>query len=219
MGSAARNGRGRAGEARDMGFFRRSRPAPPSTPPAPVPVVVDQADLVRAGRLFEQFERAVGSDPAVRHAVAEIARAGGAMSMEDAVRAHVNGNPPDRARPWRWLAKVAQEAQRSGDRDLVAHLALFVSMWVTMFDPHLTLADRMDVLLDPPPAHLLGDILSIALDELPSIAPATVLAEKSGERTTAATVLLTCALRARELRPGLVTPAARATADSVVASS
>ena len=130
----------------------------------------------------------------------------------------MNGTPPDQHRPWRWLAAVAQEAQRTGDRDLVAHLALFVGMWMTSFDPHLTLADRMDMLLDSPPAHLLGDIYSVALEELPSIAPSTVLAEKSGEQMTAAGVLLTCALRAMELRAELVTPGARATAEAVVAS-
>lgn len=217
MDSAACNGRRRPTEADGMGFFRRSRPAPPA-PSAPAPVVVGRSDLDRAGPLFDQFERAVGSDPAIRHAVAEIARAGGAVSLEDGLKAHMNGTPPDQHRPWRWLAAVAQEAQRTGDRDLVAHLALFVGMWMTSFDPHLTFGDRLDMMLDSPPAHLLGDIYSVALEELPSIPPSTVLAEKSGEQMTASGVLLTCAVRALELRPELVTPGARATAEAVVAS-
>lgn len=197
-----------------MGFFRRSRPAPVATVPSPV--IAQRSDLNRAAALFEQFERAVGNDSALRYAVAEIARAGGAVSMEDALKAHMNGAPPDRDRPWKWLAAVAHEAQRSGDRDVVAHLALFVGMWVTLYDPHLTMADRMDMLLDPPPAHLLGEIFSVALLELPALDPRTVLAEDPTGRQTVSDVLLVCAVRALELRRELVDPSARATAESLV---
>jgi hypothetical protein len=216
-GSVVCNGQGRPGEADGMGFFRRSRSVPPA-PPAPAPVVVGGPDLDRARPLFDQFERAVGTDPAVRHAVAEIALAGGAVSFEDSVKAHMNGTPPDQHRPWRWLAAVAREAQRTGDRDLVAHLALFVGMWVTLYDPHLTMADRMDVLLEAPPGHLLGEILSVALDELPTLPPSAVLAGNSSGRTTVSDVLVICANRALELRPELVDPSARATAQALVNS-
>jgi hypothetical protein len=177
--------------------------------------VVGDGDLARAADLLARFEQAVGNDPAVRAAVAAIAAAGGAPSFEEAIRLQRDTGDTGIDRPWQWLAAVAQEARRRGDRHLVAHLALFVTMWVTSFAPHLTLADQMDMSLATPPPHLLGEILSVALSEVPNLGAGSVITDGRTGRVTATDLLSVCAMTAIELRTELMEPQALATARAV----
>jgi len=196
-------------------FSRKARTKQPSATSA-APVIIGDEDLDRAGPLLRQFEQAMGTDAPMRAAILAIAKAGGAPSMEQALRAGMDTGFIDLNRPWRWLAALAREAQRREERELLAHLALFVAMWVKGYNLRLTLADRMDLRLDSPPPELLGEIFSVALVEIAKLDPDAIVVDHITGRVTIQDLLLLCAVPALELPPGLVEPQALARAQAVV---
>ncbi len=70
---------------------------------------------------------------------------------------------------------MERAAYAKSDYRLVARRALFVHTWMVVIDPHLMLADRLDMRLDSPPRDARSDIYSVALATLPQIEPGQVL--------------------------------------------
>jgi len=136
--------------------------------------------------------------------------------VEQAIMAAARTGDTGIDRPWHWLVAVAREAQRRGEHELVAHLALFVGMWMTSFVPRLTLGDCQDMRLSSPPAARLGEIYSVALVEVPKLDPTTIVVDHPTGRITVEGLLRMCAVGALELQRGLVEPQALARAQTVI---
>jgi hypothetical protein len=160
------------------------------------PVVVDDGDLQRADQVLERFERAVGNDAAMRAAALAIAQAGGVPSQEEALMLQIDTGQTGMDRPWRWLAAVDREAERRGDYGLVVRVSLFVMFWMTQIDPHLQLADRLDMQLDRTPRSVLAEVYSISLRVLPTLDPNGVVVDQQSGSMRVRQLLVGCAQQA-----------------------
>lgn len=189
-----------------MAFLGRRGRAREPEPPRPISATDE--DLRRAPGLFRDFERSVGNDPALRESILAIAMAGGAPSAEQAITAAARNADLGIDRPWRWLVAVAREARHRQDRDLLAHLAVFVGMWTSSYEPIFLVGDRMEVRLDKAPAALLGEIYSIVLPELQQLDPGQVMVDHHTGRMTVADVVLMSAVITNGLPALVVEPPA-----------
>ncbi|MFC4033879.1 hypothetical protein ACFO3J_20690 [Streptomyces polygonati] len=176
-----------------MGLFsRRSTSQPPPEPP----IVIAASDLERAGELVATFLASAGNDPGLHFAGSRIAIASGAPTMEQVAM----GKAPATglARPWRWLAAVAERAENTGDDLLVARVALMARFFVTALAPRMGLGNHLEMRLDPPSHEVLRGIYATAVRALPRLPAGTVIVDHPTGTVTAGDVLLDCS---NQLRP------------------
>jgi hypothetical protein len=179
-------------------FFKKK----PVAVVAPRPVTVSDSDLQAARSLLPRFLSAV-DDAGVRGGALAIALAAGAPTMQEAVLAQMKTGQSGIDRPWQWLRGVGRLAHRSGDDDLVVRVALFAVYWMVNIQPTAGLGDHQDMRMDDPPADILADLYTLALEVLPGCDPHRVVVDHPTGTVTVQTVLLGCAAQALALQDRL----------------
>lgn len=163
-----------------MGLFRRSGSDDPVAGPE---VSVDDNDLIVARRVLARFERADHSD-AIWDSLEAVAKAGGAPSLVDAVRAQQRTGYSGVDRPWRWLLAVAELAWDQEDNELVVRATLFAVMWQQNYGPTMQWQHNVQIGLDDPPEDVLAELYALALDVLQEMRSNAVVVNLQGDEIT-----------------------------------
>jgi hypothetical protein len=132
-----------------MGFFSRNK----ASEPAKVvrPIVVQPSDLPEFSVRLEAVERSFGTtDAAIRASILALTESIGALDAMDMLRRGLDPQEETK-RPWRWFAKACGLANECGDYNIAPRVFLFTGWWKGT-QPHMTLADYLDMRLDPVPS-------------------------------------------------------------------
>ena len=196
-----------------------------ATPRFAAPEAGDQERLLDLLLRFERSQTGpgTGGDALARAVVLEIARAGNLPNSPAHARTNRDffaqisasrGAWWDSERPWRWIAEVNEEAERSDNLSLIAHIGLFTSFFTNFLAPNMTVADYHDMRLGAPADSSRARIYSVALRCLPRLDPhAFVVRHSEDNAMQVRDVLASCALDAlkvsRELDDGTAVVARR----------
>ena len=150
--------------------------AAPSLPTTGSPDTLPPLDLDKIMLLMTRFERSVGTtNDAIFGALREFAVAGGAPEIETYVALSAAGRDTGIDRPWRWLARAAQEAQVVKRVDLVSHIAIFASFWKMNLEPTWRRGEWVDTLLQRISDESLTCLANVILPTLDKLDPGLVI--------------------------------------------